>query len=621
MKTYCLKISDARPVIEELPEQALSVSAANRRVDGRICSGFSRWQQPDSLPVSPTMQLNCDSVFCPSETALRIALAEEQRQIHFNVPVFEVHVPARAAVVADDEQGLNAFLETWGGCMEAATFLISEDQQTEFTAVSDIGVEPAEKGGGCVVVARGRAPVNMERCTRCGKCGAACGLQCIDPDLRIDFSRCTFCNDCARACGEDAIDIYAVFETRLDVPAVIVVGEPELGINPACSGKVFSASAQMPEFFKRVGTWEVEEQIGFEECMCLYDSRLDIGCVRCTQVCPVRAVSGGKNGISIRHLECTGCGSCTGSCPTGALQYQAFSDRSFLEWFEKAELAPGFTLVVGDEDALMDVWWYSGADPPGPAIYLEYPGIGGMHLMHLLFLFAIGAARVILLQGKDVDKDMMVADQVSAANKIIHALFGVDGFILPATLENLSGLTATPTPDRGSLPVYADFTFGNRRSKLVSILKFLYHASGAEGVTLEDESLSTFGSIRCDVSRCTACLSCLNVCRTGSLVSDASKYQLLHNASLCIQCGACSSVCPEGALSLVPGLSLDEEWFESVVIYETEPMICRDCGARFGTRESYNHIVAVLREKGLYDQEADVLEYCETCRARRMFER
>ena len=130
----------------------------------------------------------------------------------------------------------------------------------------------------------------------------------------------------------------------------------------------------------------------------------------------------------------------------------------------------------------------------------------------------------------------------------------------------------------------------------------------------------TYGRIRCEAEKCSACAACLNECHTGALTTDPQDYTLNHEPALCVQCATCVAVCPEQALALEPGLVLSADFLQSKILSRAEPMICKQCGAHFGTRKSYQHVIDRLRETGRFADQEEVLAYCETCRAVKMFE-
>ncbi len=616
MKQHCLILKQGVPTL-------VDVSSGSCAIPERIIlrSGFSGRSTDADSPLSPTLQLNCDLSVLAPDCLTTIALAEEERQIRYRIRSYEFRVEARAAVISDDVSLLSGFLDTWGGVIDTVAFLFSENQQSGFAAVIGVEVEDG-KDSGCIVRARLHSPVDTEACTWCGKCGAACVEKCLDPELHIDFTTCTFCGECARACPENAVDVYAISETVFECPAVILVGNPPVSVaGDSCGENIFSAESGMEAFFRRVGRFEVEERISLTRSMCQYISRLDAGCTRCLARCGNGALGTGTEGIEIDHLKCADCASCVAACPAGALQYEPFGDAAFISWFRKAALPRGVTMVMGSESALMRLWWYSGRRHFDNAVFLEHPATGSLTMMHVLFLFSTGVSRLVLLDSGGNADDSPAGLEILGAERILETLFGVKGFVCRHTPEELPEQSLYETGAHPLDTYYEDFTFSSRREKLVSVLKFFMEHARPMRAEFTGPAFSAFGILECDTSLCTACLACLNACITGALTSDQENFRLVNEPSKCIQCGACTAMCPEHALGLRPGLVLDDSFFETVVLFETAPMICRDCGAVFGTRESFRHVISVLESRGMLDASSEVLEYCETCRARRMFER
>jgi ferredoxin len=86
-----------------------------------------------------------------------------------------------------------------------------------------------------------------------------------------------------------------------------------------------------------------------------------------------------------------------------------------------------------------------------------------------------------------------------------------------------------------------------------------------------------------------------------------------------VQCGICVHVCPENALKQRGAIHLDQETFIDHQLARAEPMICRECGKAFGTRQSFDRVMDILRDRDGQD-DLKLYEYCDTCRVRKLYE-
>ncbi len=580
-----------------------------------LVSGFADQLPAEVAPCcSPTLRLNADLGSFTREQQQKLALAEWERRRNTCLKSYLHRVAPRAAVVAADPVQLERFVETYGGVLELVPVLLAAEPAV-VAGAEEAGIEAV--GGEYRVRWTVRAPIDREKCSWCRACIAVCEPRCISPDLQIDFSRCSLCGQCVRACPEAAIDLYAREEKEFTVPAVILLGEPQVEL-PAAREMIFAA-ADLEAYFRRVREHQVVEAVAYDRGLCQYSGRLDQGCRRCLEACAVGAVTLGGDGVEIDHLACGGCGACVAACPTGALQAAEFNDRQFVAFFAGLSLSAAPQLVVGTEAELRHLWWLAAGRRWSRAFFLAYPQPGALTAMHFLFLFALGCRQVRVLTAGETAMTEAALREQRLANRIIAQLFGCSDFVVTGDVAAFSALPdQLPPPSLAGF--YADFSYAGRRRKMASVLEFLVQAAEREAVPLVGDEFAAYGRVACDADRCTACAACLNECRSGALYTSEQEYTLQHRPVLCVQCGICVAVCPEQALSLVPGLVPAAEFFAAQVLARAEPMVCRRCGARFGTRKSYERVMSLLREQGRFAEIEDVLTYCETCRAVKMFE-
>jgi ferredoxin len=462
-----------------------------------------------------------------------------------------------------------------------------------------------------------RKPVDLDKCNYCAACGPVCPENCLDEHLFVDMSRCSYCNECVTTCPSQAIDLYRVEKYSLEFPALVLLDQPKVAL-PDDQTHIYNQDT-LEQLFSSLVPLSIEETIGWTSSSCQFSTRANSGCTACLDACKHNALEQNQDGIAINYKRCVDCGACMASCPTGSLQYLHFTDQQFIEWFSTARPGKNTTIIIGKEQELHKLWWKKNATGASPVMFLEYPNNRALTAMHLLFLLSLGADRIILLDEPISIQDKPIASQVEIANTIFSTLFGGNERItfapsttLPATLQDVE-----PTPLKD---FYHDFSFSNRRVKLGSTLSFLLGQSSTENAMLSREPFQPFGSVDCNAELCTHCGACLNECRIEALTTDSETLSLDHLAIQCVQCGTCVDVCPENALTLKPGLLLAPEFITPKELTRAEPIKCLECGKPFGTRKSYDRIVAILKAKSPDNMNEDVLEYCETCRVVKMFE-
>jgi ferredoxin len=102
------------------------------------------------------------------------------------------------------------------------------------------------------------------------------------------------------------------------------------------------------------------------------------------------------------------------------------------------------------------------------------------------------------------------------------------------------------------------------------------------------------------------------------LSADSESLSLCWNGSLCIVCRSCVEACPEEALSHTGGAILEDTFFTPVEVSRAEPMACEGCGKVFGTRKSFEKVMAILAKK--QQNPPEHLNYCEDCRVLKLLE-
>jgi len=590
-------------------------SSQNKSEKIYLAGGFSSFTQQTSHPLSPTLQLNGDLANLSTDALQQIGLAEFNRLNATSYRSYTQEPDNRVVVLARNAASLSHFLETYGGVLEIEPLLIGS-YHPEYNTADELELEAIQKG--CRIQYMVRKPVDLDKCNYCAACGPVCPENCLDENLSIDMSRCNYCNECVKICPNNAIDLYRVEKYSLEFPALVLLDQVQVKL-PHDLTHVYQPDS-LEGLFSSLVPINVEETISWTSTCCQCSSRENTGCTTCLDACHHDALKLEQGKITINYNNCVECSACMASCPTGALQFLRFSDQQFINWFGAVQPKQNSTIILGNEQELHKLWWKRNLNGfEQPIVFLEYPNIRALTSMHLLFLLSLGANRIILLDDALSCQNKPIASQVNIANTIFSTLFSGSERITIDSSANLPNilLNNEPTPLKN---FYHDFSFSNRRQKFGSLLSFLLAQSTPQDGLLSGEPFHHFGSIGCDDDLCTHCGACLNECHIEALTTESETLSLNHLGILCVQCKSCVDVCPENALTMKPGLLLAPGFVTQRELTRAEPISCLQCGKQFGTKKSYDRIVAILESQNSTMMENSVLEYCETCRVIKIFE-
>ncbi len=579
-----------------------------------LAGGFSSITAESGFPLSSTLQLNHALATLGAGELATLAQAELKRFNGLDYRSYTVEADNRVCVLGDNAEQLNKFMDTYGGVLNVEPLLV-KGYHPEIPTVTELNID--NHGLQCRLEYQVRSPINLELCTYCGACGPACPEQCISEKLFVNYDACTFCKECEKVCVAKAIDVHSALSKVLEVPALIILGTFKVELSEGF-GKVFYED-NLAEYFATLFPSQIDEIITCNNDLCQYSGNLGRGCDLCLSSCPHGAIIQDSKGVSVDSFKCEECGACVAACPTGALQNQRFNDSSFVDYFCAVTIPPDGTVVIGDEKSLHGLWWQEQGKRRENTFFLHYDTAHSLSLFHFMFLLSRGARRIILLEREGQEDGIPAAKkQMSLANEMLNRLYDIDDAVLSCSLDDFGSLMTAPLAGSFGSPAGTGYTaFNNRRHSLVVALEALVKNSGRE-LSMQPEGYIPFATVSCNSERCTQCMACLNDCRIEAMRADPQQLSLNHLGAMCVGCGLCVRICPENALTISQEFTLGNDFFVPREMAKAEPMACKKCGKVFGTRKSFDRVMAILSKKETVD--TSHFEYCDTCRVVKLFE-
>lgn len=358
--------------------------------------------------------------------------------------------------------------------------------------------------------------------------------------------------------------------------------------------------------------YKYKNNISYDSKLCQYHERRSEHCAKCADICPTVAIlkDDENKHLIFSEIDCIGCGSCVGVCPSSAITYAKMPYEAFLKIVKLYENRN--ILIIQN----LENFKFTNLKLPENMLILALQTENILDEAYLLTALQETGCNIIYFNNEIGDILKQSSDII---NQIYKIKFNKTAIFLTTNENELNNAINEACQIKNSkfsllnLNLSKREIFSKRLSWLVGDEKL--------GIVKTDE-LVRYGEISINENSCTLCLSCVGACNTGALFADNSDNSIKYNASICTTCGYCVASCAEkDTIKLKTGeIKLQKDYFSYKILVKDELFKCIECGKEFAPSKAVMRVANIMSDKISDPLMQKTLYCCANCKAKLMIQ-